>query len=128
MTERHGLLLKAEKFISSAHLLIKSGDFDSAVSRTYYAVFYVAEALLDALGLSFSSHKSVISVFGPEFAKKDILDSRFHRLLIAAFEKRQQADYWVETGLERQEVEELLSDAEAFLLAAKSWLAKERHL
>lgn len=89
MTERRGLILKAEKFLSSARLLVESGDFDSAVSRAYYAAFYIAEVLLDARGFSFSSHKSVISAYGKEFSKKGLLDSRFHRLLITAFEKRQ---------------------------------------
>ncbi|MBI3595876.1 MAG: HEPN domain-containing protein [Nitrospirae bacterium] len=63
MTERQGLVRKAEKFLASAELLMDSGDMDSAVSRIYYAAFYIAEALLDALELSFSSHKSVISAF-----------------------------------------------------------------
>ena len=58
MTERQGLIRKAEKFLGSAQILMESGDLDSAVSRIYYAAFYVAEALLDALGLSFSSHKT----------------------------------------------------------------------
>jgi len=43
MTERRGLILKAEKFLSSARLLVESGDFDSAVSRAYYAAFYVSK-------------------------------------------------------------------------------------
>lgn len=128
MTERQGLIRKAEKFLASAQMLMESGDLDSAVSRIYYAAFYVAEALLDALGLSFSSHKSVISSYGQEFSKKDRLDSRFHRFLIAAFEKRQQADYGIETGLDREEVSELLVEARAFIEAAKGWLVKEGFL
>jgi uncharacterized protein (UPF0332 family) len=40
------LLQKARRTIQSAHLLRADGDFDSAVSRAYYAMFYVAEALL----------------------------------------------------------------------------------
>ena len=44
MTERQGLIRKAEKFPGSAQILMESGDQDSAVSRIYYAAFYVAEA------------------------------------------------------------------------------------
>jgi len=128
VTERQGLIRKAEKFLESARVLMDSGDLDSAVSRIYYAAFFVAEALLDALGLSFSSHKSVISSFGQEFSKKDRLDSRFHRFLIVAFEKRQQADYGIETGLDREEVSELLEEARAFMKAGKGWLTKKGFL
>jgi len=125
MTERQGLIRKAEKTVASAKMLVEAGDLDSAVSRAYYAAFYAAEALLDGLGLSFSSHQSVISAYGQEFSKKGRLDQRFHRFLITAFEKRQQADYGVETGLDRQEVNELLVETQAFIAAAKSWLTKE---
>lgn len=125
MTERQGLLVKAERFLASARLLAESSDLDSAVSRVYYAAFYVAQALLDALGISFSSHRGVISAFGKEFAQTGRLDPRFHRLLITAFEKRQQADYWVETGLELDEVGELLAETDSFIHAAKGWLTRE---
>lgn len=64
----------------------------------------------------------MISAYGQEFAQKARLDPRFHRLLIRAFEKRQQADYLAETGLDRDEVTELLTESEAFVLAAEAWL------
>jgi uncharacterized protein (UPF0332 family) len=50
---REELLLKAERSIRSARLLLSDGDVDAAASRLYYAMFYIAEALLDAKGLSF---------------------------------------------------------------------------
>ncbi len=125
MTDKAALFKKAEKYLASARLLLDVADYDSAVSRIYYAAFYVAESLLDASGLSFSSHKGVISAYGQEFARKAQLDPRFHRLLIKTFEKRQQADYLAETGLDRDEVTELLTETEAFILAADVWLKQK---
>lgn len=122
MTEDPDLLRKAQRYLESARLLREAGDRDSAVSRTYYAAFYVAEVLLDALGLSFSSHRAVISAFGQEFAKTGRLDARFHRLLISAFEKRQRADYLADAGLDDMEVAQLIADAESFASAARAWL------
>ncbi len=58
MTARAALLKKAKRYLASARLLLDAGDYDSAVSRVYYAAFHVAGALLDALGLAFSSHKA----------------------------------------------------------------------
>lgn len=40
------LLEKAERYLRSAKLLENAGDYDSAASRSYYAMFYGAEALL----------------------------------------------------------------------------------
>jgi uncharacterized protein (UPF0332 family) len=110
VTAGESLLRKASRYLESARLLRDSGDIDSAISRAYYAAFYVAETLLDRLGLSFSSHKAVISGFGQEFAKTARLDPRFHRLLIAAFEKRQRADYLADTGLDEADVDQLIED------------------
>jgi len=42
------LLAKAERYIRSAQLLAQHGDLDSSASRLYYAMFYMAEALLAA--------------------------------------------------------------------------------
>jgi uncharacterized protein (UPF0332 family) len=58
---QQALILKAQRSIEAAQGLIQQGFYDFAVSRTYYAMFYVAEALLDREGLSFSSHTAVIS-------------------------------------------------------------------
>lgn len=69
-------LAKARRYLRSAELLSDDGDVDSAVSRLYYAQFFVAEALLDALGLAFSSHRAVISAFGEHFSLTGELDLR----------------------------------------------------
>jgi uncharacterized protein (UPF0332 family) len=122
MTGDADLLRKAQRYLDSATLLREAGDLDSAVSRAYYAAFYLAEVLLDTLGRSFSSHRAVISAFGQEFAKTGRLDPRFHRLLIAAFEKRQRADYLADAGLDEAEVGQLIADVESFAQAARAWL------
>lgn len=126
MTAQEKLLNKAQRYLQSAGLLIDHSDLDSAVSRIYYASFYVAEALLDAKGLEFSSHRGVISAFGQHFAKTGELPPDFHKLLINAFEKRQLGDYLAETSFNLTEIRDLLSQAQAFLGAAKTWLGKNK--
>lgn len=118
----NALLAKAEQYIQSAQLLANSGDFDSAISRLYYAMFYIAELLLDRLGFTFSSHHAVIAAYGLHFAKTQALHPRFHRVLIDAFEKRQLGDYTVDSGLTQEDVDSLLIDATEFLTAARQWL------
>lgn len=72
MTEREQLkamLKKARRYMKSAETLRLEADYDSAISRLYYAMFYCAEALLLTRGLRFSSHKAVISAFAQHFVK-----------------------------------------------------------
>ena len=116
------LLTKAEQYIHSAQMLAGIDDFDSATSRLYYAMFYIAETLLDKLGFTFSSHHAVIAAYGLHFAKTSRLDPRFHRALLDAFEKRQLGDYLVDSGLIQDDVDNLYRDTTEFLAAAHQWL------
>jgi uncharacterized protein (UPF0332 family) len=50
------LFTKARKSLAAAEVLIKDGYYDFAASRAYYAMFYVASALLANLEQSYSSH------------------------------------------------------------------------
>lgn len=85
-------------------------------------MFYVAEALLDALGLAFSSHHAIHAAYGTHFAKTGELDPRFHRALLNAFHQRQLGDYATDQRVAPDVVEALLVDAEDFLAAARDWL------
>jgi len=118
------LLDKAKRFILSARLLTDDGDIDSAASRLYYAMFFVAEVLLEARGLSYSSHQAVLSAYGKHFAKTRDLDPRYHQALLAAISQRQLGDYQPHSGLQRQDIEFLITDAEDSLAAGKEWLSK----
>ena len=89
------LITKAKDSLAAAQILIKDGYYDFAASRGYYAMFYVASALLANLGLSYSTHAAVISAFGREFAKTEKLDPKFHRWLIDAQDLRNIGDYGV---------------------------------
>jgi len=116
------LLVKAERYIRSAEILAQDGDLDSAASRLYYAMFYIAETLLEAKELTFSSHKAVISAFGLHFAKTNEIDPSFHQHLLTAFNQRQLADYAALSGLQQDDIRHLLSVAQSFLEAARNWL------
>ena len=93
MKEIKSLMKRAEKYLRSAKMLLEEGDYESSVSRTYYAMFYSAQAILLTKNVSFSSHKGVISAFGEHFIKTDILPKEMGRELNRAFEKRQIGDY-----------------------------------
>ncbi len=71
------LLEKAAEAIEAAELLVTNNYPDFAASRAYYAIFYVAEALLNERDLSFSKHGNVHAAFGEHFSKTKVLDPKF---------------------------------------------------
>ena len=113
------LLEKASRAIEAAETLLNSGYPEFATGRAYYAMFYVAEALLNEKGLEFSKHGGVHGAFGEHFIKTGMLDPKFHRWLLDAFDQRIEGDYGVEVVVIPQDVHEMLSQAREFLQAAQ---------
>jgi hypothetical protein len=68
---------------------LNDGDYDSSVSRCYYAMFFMAEAMLLSKGLRVSSLKGVITLFGEHFVKTDILKEELGKALRRAYDLRQ---------------------------------------
>ena len=116
------LLDKARRSIKTAEKIFKDGEIDFAGSRAYYALFYIAEALLLERGLAFSSHSAVIANFGKEFARTQTLNPKFHNYLIKAQDRRNIGDYAIGKHLTEDEVREMLDWAKEFLKAAKDFL------
>ena len=115
MKEIKSLIKRARKYLKTATLLLKEGDYESCVSRVYYAMFYSAQALLLTKNLSFSSHKGVISAFGEHFIKGGIFPKEMGRELNRAFEKRQLGDYEYTFVISKKEAEELLKNGKNFV-------------
>ncbi len=84
MPEQGTLLEDACDNIRAARLLADQGLYGIAVSRAYYAMFYVAQAFLLGDGMAFSKHSGVIAAFGQYFANVGRLPKSFHRILIDA--------------------------------------------
>jgi uncharacterized protein (UPF0332 family) len=102
--------------------LLAAGHTDFAVSRTYYAAFYIAQALLLTEDLRFSRHSQVIAQYGRLFAKTQRLDPGFHRLLDQAFDLRQVADYQTEVEVSEEVVVGLIAESRRFLERARLYL------
>ena len=113
------LLDKAERAIRAAETLLDQSDADFAAGRAYYAMFYVAEALLNERGLGFSKHSAVHAAFGEQFAKTGQLDPKFHRWLLDAFDKRLEGDYGTDIKLLAQDVMAMITQAREFLQQAR---------
>jgi uncharacterized protein (UPF0332 family) len=72
------IINKAERSLKSTFILLKGGDYDFAISRAYYSMFYMAEACLLSKGLSFSKYSGVISGFNQHFIKTGTFDYRYY--------------------------------------------------
>ena len=109
------LLRKAHDSLRAAQLLAGEKLFDFAVSRAYYAMFYVAEALLLGHGLAFSKHSAVLAAFGERLTKPGLVPSQFHKYLLDGEDSRHVGDYDLGPGLSATEAAEQIGRAQEFL-------------
>ncbi len=119
------LFARAIDTIEAAEILLTNGKTDIAAGRAYYAMFYVAEALLNEKGFQFGKHSNVLSAYGQHFAKTKVLDPKYHRWLITAFDQRQVGDYAFDPKVQSSVVVEMIHQAQEFLEAAKRYLGSE---
>jgi len=115
---------KADKFVSTAKQALSIGDYDSCVSRCYYAMFFMAEAVLLTKNLTASSHKGVISLFGEHFVKTKIFERNLGKAFNDAYDKRLVGDYGVGFTVTEQEAKDLLETAQNFIQKLKDHLEK----
>jgi uncharacterized protein (UPF0332 family) len=124
VNELNGLIEKAERYLRSGEQVLRIGDYDSCASRCYYSMFFMAEAALLTKGLSATSHRGVISLFGEHFVKTGVLDKYLGRVLNDAWDKRLIGDYGVGLAVAKDEAEDLLAAARDFVGKVKDYLDK----
>ena len=81
MEEIKELCKRAAMYLHSAQTLIDDGDFNSAVSRTYYAMFYMTQACLFSQNITTSSHTGNSQKFSEIFVKTGIFPKEYGRYL-----------------------------------------------
>ncbi len=120
--ERDALVVKGRRSLSASRRLFQEGDYDFAASRAYYAMFYLAEALLLSKGLSFGKHAAVIAAFGQHFVKTGLFGAEHHAALRTAFDQRNVGDYAYDAPFPEETARDLLERASAFVAAVENHL------
>jgi len=113
---------KAEHALEVAEELMKSGYPSDAASKSYYSMFYAAQALLKSEGIDVIKHSAVESAFGYHFVKTGKIDSKYHRMLIDARKIREIADYDIQEEIVEPVASLKIEEGKTFLEAIKFFL------
>ncbi len=119
-------LVKAKRFLKTAHIDFEDGDYDSTASRCYYAMFHAAYLLLSTKGLQPKSHKGAIALIGEHLINRHELAPKQGAALRKAYELRQRGDYVLREDIGRTEAKEMLDAAGAFIENVEEALARKR--
>jgi len=115
-------LEQADEALKAAETLLKGDLLGSAVNRAYYAMFYSVLALLALEKKETSKHSGAISLFDKDYVKAGVFPKQFSRWLHKAFDLRQRSDYAVKHLPSREEAEQVINDAVAFVAQVKEVL------
>lgn len=111
----HLRLERAREELETAHQNIAQGHFRAAVSRAYYAVFYMASAALFSQSVQRAKHSGVESAFSQHLVKPGYIEPEFSRLYQRARRQREEADYADEPEIDVTSAQQTLADAERFV-------------
>ncbi len=105
----------AREELDTARENIAHGRFRAAVSRAYYAVFYMASAALFSRSVVRGKHSGVESAFSEYLVKPGYVEVEFGRLYQKARRQREEADYAEDVVVDEATARQILADAERFV-------------
>lgn len=111
----------AKEKLKAAVDLLGNSDYKDSVSRSYYAIFTAARALLATKQLDSAKHSGVIALFNQHFVKTSIVHKETSKLIEKAKLYREQADYGDFFVVSKEE-------AEAQIQSAKRFIAEVEHV
>lgn len=86
-------LEKAWEAYSAAEVLIANQQWNAAVNRLYYAIYYSVSGVLAKKGIDSKTHAGTKTQFLLHFIKPGTIDIRFGKLYADLFDWRQRGDY-----------------------------------
>lgn len=108
-------LESAREKLSAAEDLLEKRHYKDSVSRSYYAIFTAARALLATKKLDSSKHSGVIALFNQHFVKNGAVRRDASKWLERAKLYREQADYGDFYIVSAQEAETQIQSAREFI-------------
>lgn len=121
-TEIAANLERAAEALDAARALVAGHFFDSAASRSYYAAFYAASALLLAEGFEFRKYSAVIALVHQRLVRSGMLSVERGKDLNWLFQLRTIGDYGGVAHVSPDDAERAIQAADSFLVVARSLL------
>lgn len=108
-------LQSAKETLAEIPVHIEHCFWNTAVSRMYYACYYVVEALLLQHGISVKTHSGIRQAFSKEFVMTGIVDKGLSKFYSRLFDSRQSGDYNAFIMMNEDKVKELYPRAIFFI-------------
>jgi len=113
---------KAKEIFIEASDSIQQKHFGLSVTRSYYAMFSAARALLALKEMDSSKHSGIISLFNQHIVKENLFPKEIGKFLPKAKDLREEADYGDFVEITGKDARIQLERAQQFIEAAEKTL------
>ena len=117
-------LERAYGTLKEADVMRREGFYNAAINRLYYACYYAAVALLLEYDIQTQTHNGVKTMLGLHFVSIGRLSVRMGKTFGTLFEKRHSGDYDDFVYCDKEMVDALYPQAEAFIEAVCALISK----
>lgn len=108
-------LKQAKERLAAAKILLDAKSYGDSLSRSYYAIFSAARALLATRKLDSRKHSGVISLFNQHFVKEGIVDRQLGRFMAEAKGFREESDYGDWATFTHEDAKSQINNAKEFI-------------
>ena len=116
---RHKLAQAGDSLAEAKGLLDDGAELGYVVNSLFYAFYYPVLALLHTRGVPAAMQSVTIALFDKEFVRTGIIEKRFSDALHRAFDLKPKCSPGSLKPVNRDDVRELLLEAETFLETAR---------
>lgn len=117
-------LKQAQEDLETAKLNYENGMYKAAVNRTYYAIFHAIRAVNILDGFDASKHSSVIAHFNQFYVHTGEFERNTYKIIDSAYRIREKCDYSDFFVVSKEEAEEQIKKASAFITSVTEFLQK----
>ena len=117
---------KSDRSLMEADCLAEKRFYDSAVTRLYYACYYITSGLLIKNGIEATTHAGVKSMLALNFVRNGILDQKYIRVYSDLLNGRQLSDYEDFIYQDEDSYNEYKSEAKEFCNEIKKLINQNR--
>ena len=115
-------LARAEELLRVAQEVLELGYPSDSISRSYYALFHAATAVLLELGIRRGPDHAVWVAFGQFVTAPGLMERRYHHMGIRLFADRCRAEYLASPDGTAEDAERDLAAARDFVAACRAFL------
>ncbi len=108
--------------LEDARIMYENGRYKNALNRAYYSIFHAIRSVVALDGFDSSKHSGLIAHFNQNYVKTGIFSKDLSKIIRAASENREKADYLDFYIASKEEADKQIKRAEVFSKSIQEFL------